>query len=359
MDRNEIAALLEALCERPLADDGRADSAELRALCREALKALSQANDAFAGTGVATPVDTDRLTAALAALASGADDDAARQTVAAAALRSPAARLDAQSALAFLDAVERAPQAAPAELIDEILAADGVARRAPRTPGAALWSRITGASWSARRWRMAAACTVLLAAGAATWSAYRPQSNAIDEGSTRPQMMLRREPAIADAPAPAPPTGGPPGAREERAGASSVPAAQQIRRSEAVGWVVRRRTGAGRRRRQRLRVRPAIGRSVGRESSTRSRRGSEPRPHGWTPHGPPPRGRPPRRPARSVPHRPTGHDPDSTGPLPRPRRPARLRRCRPRRQRLRPYRPHRPQRGSGGNKPARRRSTVP
>lgn len=202
MEKKHIAALLESLCERPLSDSHAEPSAELQALCREAVKALSQAGDAQA-CPTAEVADADRLTAALAALLSGVDADAARRTVEDAALQSAAVRLDAQSAIAFVDAIEQSPLSAPAHLVDEILASDGVrAARSPRPSAGATnsWSLIAGASWSARRWRMAAACAVLLA-GVASWSAYWQRTNpAVEAGPLRPAASDRS--AVADAPAP-------------------------------------------------------------------------------------------------------------------------------------------------------------
>ena len=173
--------------------------------CREAAKALSQA-------GAATPergdiADAGLLTAALAALLSGADSQAARRAIADAMLRSTAARLDAQSALAFVAAIERSPQSAPSHLVEEVLAGDiaGAARSAApreRVGVANIWSLIAGGSWSARRWRMAAVCTVLLMAGVA--SVYRMQMNPAMEGAPQPPMMktLSKPAAVASAPPP-------------------------------------------------------------------------------------------------------------------------------------------------------------
>ena len=155
MEKTEIAALLEALCERPLADGQAEGTAELQAFCREAAEALSQAGDVMAGAGADSGAEADRLTAALASLLSGSDADSDRRTLAEAVLRSAAVRLDAQSALAFVDAIARAPLAAPAHLVDDMLAADRAAdvAAAPRPDAgmSGLWSLIAGGSWSARR----------------------------------------------------------------------------------------------------------------------------------------------------------------------------------------------------------------
>jgi hypothetical protein len=198
VDKREIIALLEAVCDRPLAA-GPQEPADLQAFCRDAVEALAQAGDAE------TAADADRLTAALAAVLSGTDSEEARRTVEEAVLRSPAARLDAQSALAFIDALEETPQAAPAELVAELLAVDrAVAAHAAAAPaaGAGLWSRIAGAPWPARRWQLAAACAVLLIGGTASWWAYAPQRQ--PDRVAAPVKGRGEEPAVAaGAPEPA------------------------------------------------------------------------------------------------------------------------------------------------------------
>jgi len=201
--KKDIAALLESLCEHPLADGRTEASPELEAFRWEAARALSQAGgprseaDDMAGA--------DRLTAALATLLSGTDTQAVRRTVEEAALRSAAVRLDAQSAFAFVDAVENPPQSAPMHLIDALLAADeaGAVRPAvsrQRAETANIWSLIAGGSWPARRWRLAAACTVMLLAGMT--SVYRLQTNPALEGSPVSPVVNTsgEQPALADAP---------------------------------------------------------------------------------------------------------------------------------------------------------------
>jgi len=207
LEKSEIIDLIEALCERPL-EDCQADSpAELQAFCREAAKALSQAGNASTRRGPDTLADADRYTAALAALLSGSDAEPARRIVAEATLRSAAARLDAGSALAFVDAIEQSPQTAPSHLVEEMLEADRAVATglAPRQGVgiSALWRWIPGGVWSARTWRMAAACTVLMVAGVASWSVYRLETDSSVRGSAAPmaeKATVRR--SLADAPAP-------------------------------------------------------------------------------------------------------------------------------------------------------------
>jgi hypothetical protein len=207
LEKSEIVALIDSLCERPLQDRQAEPAAELLAFCREAAIALSQANDASTRREPDTIADVDRYAAALATLLSGSDVETARWTVAEATLRSAAIRLDAESALAFVDAIEQSPRTAPAELVEELLAADrtdGTGSVPGKGAGAsALWSLIAGGSWSARRWRMAAACTVLLVAGVASWSAYWQQTNPTAGDSVLPMAKTTSEPRpVAAAPAP-------------------------------------------------------------------------------------------------------------------------------------------------------------
>jgi hypothetical protein len=205
VDKNEIAALLDAICERPQDDSGAGISAELQALCIQAAKLLSERNQA--GCGPDSAADSEQLTAALAIVLSGSDAEAARRTVQEAASRSSAMRLDVESALAFVDAIERSPQTAPAYLVEEVFAtgrAGAAPRRAPeRDSGLArARSRFTGISWSSARWRTAAACVMLLIAGAGSWSAYWQWSNWDSGiGAAPPSLETSAEqPALADAP---------------------------------------------------------------------------------------------------------------------------------------------------------------
>jgi hypothetical protein len=204
VDKARITALLEALCERPLAGD-QTEPADLQAFCRKAANALSLSGDA--GTGSEPAADVDRLTAALAVLLSGVDSDDARGTVEDAVLRSEAARLDAQSAIAFVEATEQSTEAAPADLVEDMLAADrATAATAPAraSDGARFWSLLAGRSWSARRWQLAAACIVLVAAGTASWTTFLRQTSP-DSGTPPVANAARQQPALPDASAPAAP----------------------------------------------------------------------------------------------------------------------------------------------------------
>jgi hypothetical protein len=207
LEKSEIIALIDALCERPLEDGQAEPSAELQAFCREAAKALSQAGDPSADVGPDSIAGIDRHTAALATLLSGSDVEAARRTVAEATLRSAAARLDAESALAFVDALEQSPQTAPADLVEGVLAGDRATGTVlPAREGAgisALWLRIVGGFRPVRPWRMAAACAVLLVASVASWSAFWLQTDPTVGGSAEPTAKTTSQPrSVADAPAP-------------------------------------------------------------------------------------------------------------------------------------------------------------
>ena len=74
MEKREIVALLEALCDRPLGAGGANDPAQLQALCRGAADVLARAQPDRSDTE--TVAETDRLTALLAngAVGSGVEE---------------------------------------------------------------------------------------------------------------------------------------------------------------------------------------------------------------------------------------------------------------------------------------------
>jgi hypothetical protein len=162
LDKNELSGLIEALCDAPL-DGGTAPSAELLALRREAAKVLAEAgSDALA--------DSEALTAALAAVLSGSASEAAHKALAELASRSAAVSLEAESALAFVEATEQSAKTAPAHLVEEIFETEAAA--SPRAAAPSVWSRIADGLRPARAYRIATACSVVLLASAATWSLY-------------------------------------------------------------------------------------------------------------------------------------------------------------------------------------------
>lgn len=199
VETRELASLIEALCEAPL--DRQAEvSAELLALRREAAKALLGAT----GTDTGTEQNADQFTAALAALLSGLDAEAASQ-----ALADPATRLDAESALAFFDAVERSAEVAPSHLVEEL-----VLVKAPAGGAAApsLWLRMAEGFWPARHWRVVGACVVMLVASAGALTIYWEKSNPSVAKSHLPDSA----PAVAaGAPAALSPASAPPPALAE------------------------------------------------------------------------------------------------------------------------------------------------
>jgi hypothetical protein len=203
VERKDIVDLLESLCEHPLADGQAQPSTELEAFRLAVAKALSRDGAARPEEGDST--DAARLRAALAALLSGTAGEGVRRSVADAVLRSPAARLDVQSALAFVDAIEPAPQSAPACLLDKILAregapSDGPAAARKRAGSANIWSQIVGRSWPARGWRVAV-CTVLLVVGVAP--VFRMQTTPAPENAPPSPMVetASKPAAVVDSPA--------------------------------------------------------------------------------------------------------------------------------------------------------------
>jgi hypothetical protein len=82
-------------------------------------------------------------------------------------MRSSAVRLEAQSALAFLDGVDAAPLAAPAHLVAQVVAGDAPA------PAPGIWPRLAHSLMGRRVGQVAAACVVMLMAGGLSWSWWR------------------------------------------------------------------------------------------------------------------------------------------------------------------------------------------
>lgn len=86
-----------------------------------------------------------------------------------------AIRLDAESALAFLDAVEQSAQVAPPHLVEELVPAAVVAK--PRSGTSRLWLRLADGFRPAQRWRIVGACVVVLVASAAALLPYWEEPN--------------------------------------------------------------------------------------------------------------------------------------------------------------------------------------
>jgi hypothetical protein len=198
VDKREIIALLDALSERPLAGDAGA-SARLTAFCREAVAALAQ-DERAADRGIETVADTDAVTATLAALISDTADVQARELFAAAAAHSAALRLDAESARAYLAAVDASPRQAPAHLVAEFTAGAGGAAPRAGASGAGPLARIAGGDWLASNWRTATACAVLVVGVGITASLLWPAPQR--DGAPAPVAKTASPPpALADAPA--------------------------------------------------------------------------------------------------------------------------------------------------------------
>ena len=214
LDKNEIAALLEALCERPFAGDQDGHPLDAQALASRAARALSHTDaeqpGAIAGQAEAGQAESPgREAAALASILSGTATGAQCHAFQQAAVTSGAVRLEAQSALAFVNGIEQTPLKAPAHLVEHVLAS---AAGAPSRPRPGIWSRLFGAP----RRQVAAACAVMLMAGGLSWSlllrpADLPADHAAEPAVTNPEPpigdgapKLAPTPMPAFAPAPAP-----------------------------------------------------------------------------------------------------------------------------------------------------------
>jgi hypothetical protein len=212
LDKNEIADLLEGLCERPFAGDQDGHPPAVQALASRAARALSH-TDAEQPDSSADQADAGRAesagreAAALASILSGTATGAQCHAFQEAAVTSGAVRLEAQSALAFVDGIEQTPLKAPVHLVQQVLAS---AASAPSRPRPGIWSRLFGAP----RRQVAAACVVMLMAGGLSWSlllrpADLPADHAAEPVVTNPEPPIgdgapKLAPAPAFAPAPAP-----------------------------------------------------------------------------------------------------------------------------------------------------------
>ncbi len=159
MDKNEIAALLESLCDRPFAGDPQGPPVADASAGESAPEPSPEASGA-AGIQAADP---GRAAADLASILSGTATPAQCQAFQEAAMRSSAVRLEAQSALAFLDRIDAAPLAAPPQLVAQTLASAG---GAPSRAWPGIWARLMRRPGR----QVAAACAVMLMAGGVSWS---------------------------------------------------------------------------------------------------------------------------------------------------------------------------------------------
>jgi hypothetical protein len=178
LDRNKIAALLESLCERPFTGDP--ETVRPQDIAHRAAQALSKGQQAASNAQSRSGTDEGSIPpAALASILSGTATEPQCDAFQEAAATSRAVRLEAQSALAFIDGIEQAPQMAPAHLVQEVLASTHVAPAlAAAGGGSSFWSRFVP------RRQAAAALAVLLLGGGLSWSLLWRGGNY--EGQTSP-----------------------------------------------------------------------------------------------------------------------------------------------------------------------------
>jgi hypothetical protein len=169
LDKNELAALLESLCDRPFADDPDGRSPAQQELASRTARVLSSADgreDAIADAEDGAPA------AALASILSGTANAAQCHEFQEAAVASSAVRLNAQSALGFVDGIEQSPLRAPAHLVQQVAAAADtrVIDTSERERTSGIWSRISGIRLGGWHGRMAAGCAVLIMGAGLSWS---------------------------------------------------------------------------------------------------------------------------------------------------------------------------------------------
>jgi hypothetical protein len=193
LDKKELAALLESLCERPFVGDQEGRPLDVEAIARRAAHALSHAEEeqfgSMAGQAESPQAgDPGRDTAALASILSGTATEAQCQAFQEAALTSDAVRLEAQSALAFVDGIERAPLRAPAHLVEHVRTSPG---GAPSRAKPGIRSRLSGGG--KRRGQAVAACAVMLMAGALSWSLLWRPADLTPDGAAVPVATNPKE----------------------------------------------------------------------------------------------------------------------------------------------------------------------
>jgi hypothetical protein len=179
LDKKEIAELLESLCERPFAGEspfaGQSPFAGREGPPPADAAAANRIAQALSNPDVEQPEaqSSSPPGAALAAILSGTATEAQCGAFRAVAATSGAARLDAQSALAFVDSIEQAPLAAPAHLVEQAVAFTGATRSRPGI-WSGLWSSLSGNLFGRPGGRVVAACAVMLMAGGLAWSVLGP-----------------------------------------------------------------------------------------------------------------------------------------------------------------------------------------
>jgi hypothetical protein len=216
LDKNKkIAALLESLCERPFEGHPQGQAPGTSAMGSRIAQALSDAetprsgsaSEAVASSGAAD--DPARLTAELAAILSGTATVAPCHAFQEAAVTSGAVRLEAQSALAFVEGIEQAPLEAPAHLLEQVLTSAGGTPAGGRaaTPKPGIWSRIVHGRLGRRPAQVVVAtCAVMLMAGGLSWSLLWRPGDLDPRGVAAPAGTNSKEaPSLGDiAPEPSP-----------------------------------------------------------------------------------------------------------------------------------------------------------
>jgi hypothetical protein len=198
LEKKEIAALLESLCGRPFAGDPEGPA--VAAAASRVAQALSEADaeragsDDQSGSGEAGNPGAD-----LAAILSGTATEPQCRAFHEAAVTSGAVRLEAQSALAFIEAIEQAPLAAPSHLVEQVVASTGGAPSRAR-PG--IWSSLSGSLIGRWRGRAAAAFAVMLMATGLSWSLLRQAADVGPTLSVVPVATAPKEAISAISPGP-------------------------------------------------------------------------------------------------------------------------------------------------------------
>ena len=231
MDKKEIAELLESLCERPFA--GQSPFAGRQGPPPADAAAVGRIAQALSNPDVAQPEaqSSSPPGAALAAILSGTATEAQCGAFRAAAVSSAAARLEAQSALAFVDSIEQAPLAAPAHLVEQAVAFTGTTRSRPGI-WSSLWSSLSGNLFGRPGGRVVAACAVMLMAGGLAWSVLGPAD--VGPHAVAPILTAPKEVQPVNAVGP-PPSGAPTAAPT----ASPAPASVEPTRVEPTPVVPR------------------------------------------------------------------------------------------------------------------------
>jgi hypothetical protein len=218
LDKNKkIAALLESLCERPFEGDPQGRPPGVSATGSRIAQALSDAQAPRSGSASepapsSRPADESaRLTAELAAILSGTAAVAPCQAFQEAAVTSGAVRLEAQSALAFVEGIEQAPLAAPAHLLEQIFLTPAGVTPAGGPPAAppGIWSRILHGRLGRRPAQVeVATCAVMLMAGGLSWSLLWRPGDLEPRGVAAPAGANPREapPSLGDIAPEQPPT---------------------------------------------------------------------------------------------------------------------------------------------------------